>query len=202
MAYISLYISASYFNVSETMWPSGLYNKGGRKLDITEFRQVFLDLYPELCLYALKFVDDFETAKDIVQEVLSRFWVENEKLLNKNLIKPYLYKSVKNSALNHNKRERRKTGLDELLKAQNSDVQYSKDVDAIENLTFKNLQTDLEKAVNEMPEQRQKIFRMSRMQQMKHKEIAAKLNISPKTVETQIYRSLNFLREKLNHYLN
>lgn len=184
------------------MWPAGLYKRGSDKLDIAEFRQVFLDLYPDLCLYALKFVGDYETSKDIVQEVLTRFWTENEKLLNKNLIRPYLYKSVKNQALNYNKREKRKMGLDELLSAKVFDIKDSESNDAIEKISFKNLQNDLEKAINEMPEQRQKIFRMSRMQQMKHKEIAVELDISPKTVETQIYRSLNYLREKLNHYLN
>ncbi|NQU55218.1 MAG: RNA polymerase sigma-70 factor [Bacteroidetes bacterium] len=184
------------------MWPSGLYNKGSNKIGIEEFRQIFLDLYPVLCLYALKFVVDIDTSKDIVQDVLTRFWIENEKLLNKNLIKPYLYKAVKNQALNYNKREKRKTGLDELLKPKNSDIQDSDSNDAIEKISFNNLQVDLEIAIDEMPEQRRKIFKMSRMEQMKHKEIAAELNISPKTVETQIYRSLNHLREKLKHYLD
>jgi len=64
------------------------------------------------------------------------------------------------------------------------------------------LEIDLEDAVKELPEQRQIIFRMSRFQNMKHKEIATELNISPKTVETQIYRSLIFLQGKLRHYLN
>ena len=98
------------------MWPSGLYNlTGSNKIGIEEFRQIFLDLYPDLCLYAIKFVGDIDTSKDIVQEVLTRFWEENEKLLNKNLIRPYLFKAVKNRALNYNKREKRKTGLDEYL---------------------------------------------------------------------------------------
>jgi len=184
------------------MKPSGLYNSGHGKLGIAEFRQVFLDLYPVLCLYALKFVGDIDASKDIVQDVLTRFWLENEKLLNKNLIRPYLYKAVKNQALNYNKREKRKLGLDELLNAQVTDIKDSENNDAIEKISFKNLQEDLEVAINDMPEQRQKIFRMSRMEQMKHKEIAVELNISPKTVETQIYRSLNFLRDKLDHYLN
>ena len=184
------------------MEPSGLYNRGHDKLGIAEFRQVFLDLYPDLCLYALKFVGDIDASKDIVQDVLTRFWLENEKLLNKNLIRPYLYKAVKNQALNYNKREKRKVGLDELLSVQFVDLKDSESNDAIEKISFKNLQEDLEVAINDMPEQRQKIFRMSRMEQMKHKEIAVELNISPKTVETQIYRSLNFLRDKLNHYLN
>jgi RNA polymerase sigma-70 factor (ECF subfamily) len=72
----------------------------------------------------------------------------------------------------------------------------------LDTISFADLQKDLEKAICELPEQRQMIFRMSRFQDLKHKEIAEKLHISPKTVETQIYRSLSFLREKLKSYLN
>jgi len=185
------------------MWLFGLYgNKGGSKLNIEEFKEIFLEYYPGLCLYASKFVDDINTSKDIVHDVLTRFWVENEKLLNKNLVKPYLYKAVKHRALNYNKRERRKTGLDEILESQNTEFELVDDSDTISAISLKQLQTDLEDAVNKLPEQRQIIFRMSRFQQMKHKEIATLLNISPKTVETQIYRSLIFLQNKLKHYLN
>lgn len=185
------------------MWPSGLYKlTGSKKIGIEEFRQIFLDLYPDLCLYALKFVADIETSKDIVQEVFTRFWEENEKLLNKNLIRPYLFKAVKNSALNHNKREKRKTGLDELLENSEFKLEDKGTHDQISAISYKSLQDDLGDAVAELPEQRKIIFEMSRFQNMKHKEIAAILNISPKTVETQIYRSLNHLRQKLKHYLD
>lgn len=184
------------------MWLFGFYgNNEGSKINIEEFKGIFLKYYAELCLYALKFVNDENTSKDIVQDVLMQFWSENEKLINKNLVKPYLYKAVKHRALNYNKRERRKTGLDEILESQNTEFDLADDSDTISAISLKQLQTDLEDAVNELPEQRQIIFRMSRFQQMKHKEIATKLNISPKTVETQIYRSLIFLQNKLKHYL-
>ena len=184
------------------MWLSALFKyEAGNKLGIEEFHQIFLDLYPDLCLYALKFVNDIDTSKDIVQEVLARFWMENDKLINKNLVRPYLYKAVKNQALNHKKREKRKTGLDALFAESDEILHDSYDQNQVNVISFKNLQTDLEKAVEEMPEQRQRIFKMSRYQNMKHKEIAQELQISPKTVETQIYRSLAFLREKLKYYL-
>lgn len=185
------------------MWPSGLYKiEGSNKLGIEEFRKIFLDLYPDLCLYAFKFVGDYDSSKDIVQEVLTQFWVENEKLLNKNLLKPYLFKSVKNRALNFSKREKRSTGLDEWIKLQNLDLADQNSSDAIDKIAFSDLQNDMEKAIEELPEQRRKIFRMSRYENLKHKEIAESLKISPKTVETQIYRSLTFLRKKLKHYLD
>ena len=184
------------------MWLFGLFDKSaGNKLNINEFKEIFLEYYPGLCLYASKFVDDTNTSKDIVQDVLAQFWAENEKLLDKNLVKPYLYKAVKNRALNHNKREKRKSALDELFNNQSEKSDMTDNLDAISAISFKNLQADLEDAINELPEQRRIIFRMSRFENMKHKEIAEKLNISPKTVETQIYRSLIFLQEKLQHHL-
>lgn len=185
------------------MWFFSLYvNHESKKISIEEFREIFLNIYPELCIYASRFVGNLDTAEDIVQDVLERFWLENEKLINKNHVKPYLYKAVKNRALNYNKRERRKSGLDEILNIKDLDFELSNDSDAISFISFRNLQTDLENAISELPEQRQLIFRMSRYQQMKHKEIAEELKISYKTVETQIYRSLVFLQEKLKHYLN
>ena len=185
------------------MWLFGLYaNKGGNKLNIEEFKEIFLEYYPDLCLYASKFTGDINTSKDIAQDVLTQFWTESEKLQNKSLVKPYLYKAVKNRSLNFIKREKRKTGLEEILNPLNGDVDFEDDSDTISHISLKQLQIDLEDAVNELPEQRQIIFRMSRFQQMKHKEIASELNISPKTVETQIYRSLIFLQEKLRHYLD
>ena len=185
------------------MWLFGLYgNKRDNQIGIEEFKGIFHELFPGLCLYASKFVGDFDTSKDLVHDVLTQFWADNEKLQNKKLIKPYLYKAVKNRALNFNKREKRKSSLDEIFDTQNADFELADDHDTISSISFENLQIDLEKAVCELPEQRQIIFRMSRFQQMKHKEIAAELNISSKTVETQIYRSLIFLQQKLRHYLD
>jgi RNA polymerase sigma-70 factor (ECF subfamily) len=185
------------------MWLFGLYgNKRGNNISIEEFKGIFQELFSELCFYAAKFVGDFDTSKDIVHDVFTEFWTDNEKLKNKNLIKPYLYKAVRNRALNFTKREKRKSSLEDLFDSLNTNFDLADDNDTISSISFENLQTDLEKAVSELPEQRQNIFRMSRFQQMKHKEIAEELNISPKTVETQIYRSLIFLQGRLRHYLD
>jgi RNA polymerase sigma-70 factor (ECF subfamily) len=185
------------------MWLFGLYGiKRGNHIGIEEFKGIFQSYFPELCFYALKFVDDFDTSKDLVHDVFTEFWNDSDKLKDKNRIKPYLYRAVKNRSLNYNKREKRKSRLDDIFNLQNETFDLADDNDTISSISFENLQIDLEKAVSELPEQRQIIFRMSRFQQMKHKEIAAELNISPKTVETQIYRALIFLQVKLRHYLD
>lgn len=185
------------------MWLTGIfYKKGSKRIDSKEFRQIFFNYYPSLVIYASKFVKDIDVAKDIVQETLIIFWQENEKLRNKTLVKSYLFKSVRNRALNFLKKEKKLNSLDELFGQFNLELRISEQPDVFDTISFKNLQKDLEKAICELPEQRQIIFRMSRFQNLKHKEIAEQLKISPKTVETQIYRSLSFLRDKLKPYLD
>jgi RNA polymerase sigma-70 factor (ECF subfamily) len=53
-------------------------------------------------------------------------------------------------------------------------------------------------AIDEMPPQRQKIFKMGRFDGLKYKEIASALGISPKTVEVQMGKALKTLRETFN----
>lgn len=168
-------------------------------ITVAEFQKIFSEMYPALCVYASGYLNDMEAAKDIVQDVLITFWNENEKLRNKRLVKPYLFKSVKHKALNYKKRERRKSPLDEFFDSLCEDPPVNESVESYLTLNF--LMKDLETAIGELPEQRQKIFRMSRFEQKNHNEIAEILGISPRTVETQIFRALRFLRTRLKHYL-
>ncbi|WP_167613671.1 RNA polymerase sigma-70 factor [Maribellus sediminis] len=184
------------------MWFLSLYVSGKEGgLSVEEFRKIFLEMYPSLCVYASGYLNDKEASKDVVQEVLTTFWAENEKLKNKDLVKPYLFKAVKHKALNYKKREARKSPLDTFFEEFNAELS-TRDDESVENfMALDSLMDDLEAAIDELPEQRRKIFRMSRFEQMKHKDIAEALGISPRTVETQIFRALQFLRERLKHYL-
>ena len=61
---------------------------------------------------------------------------------------------------------------------------------------MRNILNDL---IDELPEQCRNIFILSREKGLKYKEIANQLNISPKTVETQIYRALKFIKRRLKY---
>ena len=53
----------------------------------------------------------------------------------------------------------------------------------------------------ELPDQCKSIFKLSRINGLKNQEIADKLAISVRTVETQIYRALKILKSRLKDYL-
>ena len=68
--------------------------------------------------------------------------------------------------------------------------------------TFKGLVADLRNdTLDLLPERTREIFIMSRIQNLPHKEIAEKLNISYKSVEFHITKALRELRIQLKDYL-
>jgi RNA polymerase sigma-70 factor (ECF subfamily) len=68
-------------------------------------------------------------------------------------------------------------------------------------LSSKELEHKLNAALNELPEQCRTIFQLSRFDELKYREIAAKLGLSEKTVENQMGKALKLLRIKLVDFL-
>ena len=71
----------------------------------------------------------------------------------------------------------------------------------LDGLITKELENAIKNAIENLPEKCREIFELSRFKGLKYREIADKLNISVKTVETQMSRALESLRKKLDNYL-
>ncbi len=158
--------------------------------------QTFKMLHAPLVFYAVKFVGDSEIGKDLVQDaflsLLNKKNIEEE-VAN---LKSYLYRSVRNNCLNYlnhkiiaDKYQETEKKLSKL------EIGY---YDSHETIVEKELHFELQKAIDELPEQYKIPFRMSRFEDKKNKEIAEELGIPLRTIETQIYRALIHLRKKLN----
>ncbi|MCK5538269.1 MAG: sigma-70 family RNA polymerase sigma factor, partial [Bacteroidales bacterium] len=64
-----------------------------------------------------------------------------------------------------------------------------------DKVVFNDMVSNLNELVKQMPEQRRKVFRLSKRKGLTNDEIAKKLNISKRTVENQLYRAIAFLKE-------
>jgi RNA polymerase sigma-70 factor (ECF subfamily) len=161
------------------------------------FEKVFRLYFKSLHSYAYTFMKDDERAEEIVQNVFCRIWEKRSQLKTDGSLKAYLYRSVHNESLNYLKQQKNRASLQVHYggKGEESSVQASEKVMATE------LETHIQQALNELPEQCRTIFQMSRFEQLKYQQIADQLNLSIKTVENQMGKALKILRVKLAEFL-
>ena len=140
-----------------------------------------------ICLHLLK---SKEEANDIVQEIFIRLW-ESRSFINPELsFSSFLYTMARNRILNYF----RDIDIDEKVK-QILSAQKITEEEAIDSkIIYTEYQMILQNAISQLPPQRQKIFNMSRIESMSHKEIAAELGISVNTVQEHISEALKFIK--------
>lgn len=157
------------------------------------FEQLFHRYYEPLCRFALSMVDSVEMAEEIVSDVFVKIWKNQDNLTIRTSLHSYLFTSVRNQSIDYlRKAMRQRTQSDEIC------AEFASDYDSPEERAIsEELEVAIESAIEMLPPQGKKIFRLSRDQGMKYHEIAAHLNLSIKTVETHMGRSLKYLRETL-----
>lgn len=165
-----------------------------RQGSYSAFEKVFNTYYAPLSRFAMGYVGDQDQSEEVVQQVFFHYWEKREELDIKTSIKAYLYQSVRNRCLNTLKHEQvRQRTQHELLRDEEPSEEH-----VFEGLE---LQERIDLTISEMPPERQRIFRMSRFEELKYREIAEKLSISVKTVENQMGKALKFMREQLSDLL-
>lgn len=164
--------------------------------DEKAFEALFRHYYPHLCLYATQVLKNATAAEEIVQELFVRLWEKRRETKIETSLKNYLFRAVKNQCLNYIKHNQIKKEYSQKVLAENEAISTEYDFESQIELFRR-----IEDTISELPEKRQEIFRLSRQEGLKYREIAEKMNISIKTVETQIGLAMKTLREKLRDFL-
>ncbi|HEY1060179.1 MAG TPA: RNA polymerase sigma-70 factor [Daejeonella sp.] len=165
--------------------------------DRPAFDRVFIKYYKNLYSYALKLINDRDSAEEVVQNVFCRIWEKKHQLKIDGYLKSFLYRSVHNECLNYIKHKKVRSSFQTHYnsKPEHIESDLSKELSAME------LKKQLFMAINELPEDCASVFQMSRFEQLKYYEIAEQLNISIKAVEYQMGKALKILRLKLMDFL-
>ncbi len=160
-----------------------------------EFEILFRSHYGMLVNFANSFLQDLDSAQEIVQDVFIRLWEKRAEVDPQKSVKSYLYSSVRNRSLNYI-RDHKKFRNEYLDIEQALDAEF-----AVEIAGKSNLEERIEQALQKLPPKCRQIFEMSRFEEKKYKVIAGELNISPKTVEAQMSKALRIMRAELQDYL-
>jgi len=161
------------------------------------FRTLFYKYFKVLAGIAARILSDTNTAEDVAQDVFVAFWRKRASLQINEAIFPYLRQMVIHEALGAKRKLSMRAALDGEVE-QPLTVQSDGEDLVIEN----EMRNEIENAIDALPDQCRKAFRMSRFDELSYREIAHDMDISIKTVENHIGRALRHLRVSLQQYLN
>ncbi|WP_421944221.1 sigma-70 family RNA polymerase sigma factor [Pedobacter sp.] len=147
--------------------------------------------------YANYYLNDTETSSSVVNDIFIKLWNGKQEIEN---TKAYLFRAVKNAALNYLSSEHKKTidYLDTQELTILSDQSQPNEFSVEESAQLLHLQ----KLIAKLPEKRQLVFRMHRIEGFSYSEIADLLQISPRTVEDHLAKSMKFIFENSQHFFN
>jgi RNA polymerase sigma-70 factor, ECF subfamily len=158
------------------------------------FELVFKYYYSGLVFYCDRFLKDRILAEDIVQTVFMELW-EKRRALEIRSFRSYLLHCVKNRCIDYLRTQAVK----------NKYIGFKLETNQFEipeNFWTKHeLEELIQNAIAKLSPRCKEVFLMSRMENMKNAEIADKLHLSGRTVETQITHALKHLRVELSEYL-
>lgn len=165
--------------------------EGLKNGDPTALQHIFDRYWDKLFIYSNTILQNEDASKDIVQTLFLELWEKRDRLFIRHL-KYYLYQSVKHNTLAY-LRQHRFDELDELivgtLEAENN---------VERQLAYAETHRSIHNIINKLPHKCRQIFLLSRFENLTNEQIAARLNLSIRTVETQISNALKKLRQDIH----
>lgn len=146
--------------------------------------------------FALAYLKTEGDSKDVVQDVFINFWNNRNSLKEDTNLEAYLFTITKNSVISI---FRKKITEKEYLKhlRETAIFQYAENE---EQYDYERLSLKIKELIDQLPEQRKRVFKLSKEKGLSNKAIAEELNISVKTVEDHMTKARRFLKSRLTEY--
>lgn len=170
--------------------------------DKLSFGHLFNKYYKRLSSFAFYYLNDEESAKDVIQDIFAFVWERHDELKKVHNLSSWLFTMTKNQCLkkiDHLKVRQKHT---DFLKYRELEITQSA-LSGLDTspLAFDEINTIIDKTLKSLSPNARRIFEMSRFKHKKNKEIAEELDISIKTVEANMSKSLKVFKNSLRHYL-
>ena len=158
---------------------------------------VFKAHYAGMASFVQRFVRSADLAEELVQDVFLKLWSKREQLAEIETFRTYLFRAARNTALNYLRRAKLERRWRE---EQGTDADPPTTFAADDETVEQEVALAVQEAINKLPPRCREIFLLSRDGGLTYAEIARSLEISVKTVETQMGRALKSLRASLHHF--
>lgn len=175
-----------------------------KKGDSKAFESVFKFWYEPLVNFADEYISDLESSRNIVQTIFMKLWEKHQLVDPASNLKSYLYLATRNACLSHIRHLKVENAYFQKTLKNSEDLQLNyealEELD-IDRIDFQKLENIIQETIDSLPERCREVFLLSRVHDMKNREIAEKLDITVKAVEANITRALAKLRENTSQYL-
>ena len=163
--------------------------------DKKAFESYYKDNYKRFFLIACKYLKNTVEAEEIVNDIFIKIWEDGNKVTIDSSLKSYIYKAIINKSINAiNKNKRDFQIMTDLYNIGNDSYE-------MRQIEENELKIKLYAAIELLPEQCKRVFKLSRFEELKQQEIADRLGISIKTVKNHITHALKQISKSLDIFL-
>lgn len=162
-----------------------------------QFEVLFTRLYPKVRRFAFSLLKSESDAEDIAQDIFMKLWDAPGYWVDKELPDAYIYAMAKNAVINF---IRHKYVVESFCASQQNFMSEAGD-DLHEEIYAKELSLRLDLAIRNMPEQRRKVFVMTKVEGLSADEVANRLSLSKRTVERHLYLAMSDCKKIIEFFL-
>ncbi len=159
-----------------------------------EFELFFTGNYPKVKSFALRILMSEQDAEDVAQDMFMKLLTLPEIWQDEEVADKYLFTMTRNHIFNLIKRKGIERKYQEELIVRGKLIE---EFGLEKELYAKELELMAIHTIEQMPEQRKRIFKMSRYEGKSNAEISESTSLSVRTVERHIYLALAELKKKL-----
>lgn len=162
--------------------------------DQLAFKRIYVEFYPKLVIFANGFMKDLPEAEDIAEDVMVKIWSNRSNLSAIKNLKFYLYVATKNACLNQIRKNHKYTV--------SSLEDYHVDILGISQSPEDKMISDeklflIQSAIENLPPKCKFIFILIKEEGLKYSEVADLLDVSVKTIETQMRIAFKKIGDKI-----
>lgn len=167
-----------------------------KKGDMDAFDSVYRAYSKKVYGYIFRYLKHDMDTEDIVQEVFLKIWEMHNSIDVKESFDAYIFTITHNLTINYlRKKVTEQKYVEYVTSLQKEENVY----EITDEIHYREMEQKYRSLLNKLSPRQQEIFRLSREKGLSHKEIAAKLNISPNTVNNHLVAILSFFKKNLPH---
>lgn len=165
------------------------------------FELIFHRTKGKLMGFLKKVLPVSEDEESAMQEIYLKLWSNRKTVEADKNFETYLFTVARNMVIDvMRKRLSKQKYLEELYSRLKEGQKNS--MDTLAAVEYSELEQKIFELISKLPEKRQEIFKLNRIEGLTYKEIAAKLDISENTVDTQMRKALTFLRSEMKNFVS